>query len=91
MKQRCPLAIKLNGIDNVGIPWSYPLRFCEPANHKALTQLAQIEALFNDINYLNTTSGQFNFFLIIQFSNIFYSWKRKYFQSFDNGFGDSCL
>ena len=33
--------------------WSLPLHFCEPGDHKASTQLHEIERIFNTINTFN--------------------------------------
>lgn len=49
--QRNPIAIQLSGTLD-GEMWMYPIRFCEPIDHKAQTQLTEIEATFSEMNKL---------------------------------------
>jgi hypothetical protein len=51
LHQRNPLAIQLSGrLD--GVLWSYLIRFCEPTDHEAKTQLMEIIATFEEMNAL---------------------------------------
>ena len=49
---RRPITILLSGCDEKQKFWCVPMRFTEPVNHTADTQLAEIERLFLDINEL---------------------------------------
>jgi len=51
--QRNPLAIRIIGVYENGEIWDYPVRFCEPPDHKALTQLNEIKSTFDEINKLH--------------------------------------
>lgn len=52
LKERNPIAIRMTGVEN-DKSWSFPIRFCEPGDHKALTQLREIKQMFKDINKFN--------------------------------------
>jgi hypothetical protein len=54
--QNAPLAIELNGYYKDTM-WNYPIRFCEPPNHEAKTQLKEIMDTFNIINRANEGQG----------------------------------
>ena len=56
LKERNPIAIRMTGIEGE-VPWSFPIRFCEPGDHKAKTQLREIEQTIRDINHFNTGKG----------------------------------
>jgi hypothetical protein len=55
LKQRSPIAIRMTGVHQNGQKWSYPVRFCEPSNHEATSQLREIETLFTEINTLSSS------------------------------------
>jgi hypothetical protein len=56
LKQRSPIAIRMTGVHKDNSEWSYPVRFCEPCNHEAKTQLREIETMFHEINTLSSSS-----------------------------------
>lgn len=49
-KKRIPLAMYLTGVTEEGCIWEKPIHFCEPPDHKATTQLREIEETFHAIN-----------------------------------------
>ena len=52
VRERNPIAIRMTGVHNAK-HWSLPVHFCEPGDHKAATQLSEIERVFNIINEFN--------------------------------------
>jgi hypothetical protein len=55
--QRNPIAIRMTGRYK-GAMWSYPIRFCEPIDHSASTQLSEIEQTFEEINNLTPATAR---------------------------------
>ena len=49
---RKPLTILMSGRDKNDMFWCVPMRFIEPENHTAETQLKEIESLFQEMNNL---------------------------------------
>ena len=58
VRQRNPIAIRLGGVyENSPTPWSFPFHFCEPGDHKAETQLNEIQKLLETVNLFNEGKG----------------------------------
>jgi hypothetical protein len=55
--QNNPLAIRMTGMMK-GEMWSMPIRFCEPVDHTAETQLSEIEETFQEINNLTPDTAR---------------------------------
>jgi len=60
LNQRNPLAIRLVGKkDDGGERWTFPIQFCKPKDHTALTQLNEIQEMFQEINSINSASSSY--------------------------------
>jgi hypothetical protein len=56
IRGRNPIAIGMTGFHkSTKTMWYHPIRFCEPEDHKALTQLREIETAFKEISEMGGT------------------------------------
>jgi len=77
VNERNPIAIHLAGVHNL-CPWSLPFHFCEPRDHKPVTQLHEIKKMLKDVNMFNEVScaiGTFGYFFGLSVPYIFLSKK----------------